>query len=90
MQGNDVFKFYFNKNGAFPDKDRERYGIRDNGSIVCGTKPYSNIQYCYPVASAYWVINFANIDYLKTIDSNGIDCQCSKTKLSINGNHTCK
>ena len=37
--------------------------------------------------AAAWIINFGNMDYLKTTD--GTTCP-NGTKLTVGGNHSCK
>ena len=43
---------------------------------------------CYDMDdAAAWIINFDNMDYLKT--SDGTTCP-NRTKLTVGGNHSCK
>ena len=78
-QGYDVFKFYANhEKGVYV------------GNIFEGSKYPSRLDgdsYYYFTTAAAWVINFDNMDYLKTPD--GTTCPDGKTKLSSDGNHSC-
>ncbi len=75
-QGYDVFKFYVNhENGVYLDKYNNTYVSKYSG-------------YFSDYLAAYWVVNFGNMDYLKT--SDGTTCPNSSIKLTFDGNHSCK
>ncbi len=76
--GKDTFSFYYNKiNGVYVD------------NIMKNSNSYVNKgSYGYNASSAAaWIINFGNMDYLKTTD--GTTCP-NNTKLTVGGNHSCK
>lgn len=50
-------------------------------------KSNPNNYYYVDKDAAAWIINFGNMDYLKT--SDGTTCP-NNTKLTSGGNHTCK
>ena len=80
-QGKDVFKFFYNK---------ER-GIYVDDWIMANESHYvdlSNDDYIIDMKATAWIINFGNMDYLKT--SDGTTCPDGKTKLTSGGNHSCK
>ena len=74
-EGKDVFTFLYGKN-----KDVYVGDYSGNAYVSCDNK------YCHPLTAASWVINFDNMDYLKT--SNGTNCP-NGTKLTFGGNHSC-
>ena len=73
VEGKDVFQFCYDKNGL----------IHYNYSV---TKASSGA--FYPQESAYWIIDFDNMDYLKT--SDGKTCPDGKTILDRVSNISCK
>ena len=77
VEGKDVFSFYFDKNGLIHDNYSGNWYVDtiDDGIF-------------HPTNSAYWIIDFDNMDYLKT--SDGTTCPDGKTKLTLGGNHSCK
>ena len=77
--GKDVFKFFWNKNGLRLGKD----GIIDEG-VSC-----EDSKYCFPGDSAYWIIKYGNMDYLKA-GTDGKTCPDGKTILDGTTNTTCK
>ena len=75
--GYDNFYFKFNKYGLVS------YNYPNNKTIW-----YSSSSNFYsPLDSFVWIINFDNMDYLKTTD--GTTCPDGK-KLTFGGNHSCK
>ncbi len=77
QQGKDVFEFFYDNNGIYA-KD-----------IMSNTSMYvHNYDYFDGAEAAAWIINFDNMDYLKT--SDGTTCPDGKTKLTSGGNHSCK
>ena len=78
--GYDVFKFYVNH-----DKGVHVEDIMSNTSSY--VDKYSDGSFSNTSAAA-WIINFDNMDYLKT--SDGTTCPDGKTKLTSGGNHSCK
>ena len=79
--GRDVFKFYYENNkGVYVTNAKENHW-GSNYSYVA----LSNNNYLAGDA-AWWVINFDNMDYLKT--SDGTSCK-NGTKLTFDGNHSC-
>ena len=79
-QGYDVFSF---------DVDHEN-GVH----VVTPTSDSSYVTYdsrekfFYDKSATAWIINFGNMDYLKT--SDGTSCPNSSIKLTFGGNHSCK
>ncbi|MBR1942209.1 type II secretion system protein [bacterium] len=82
-----------NKGPNIAGKDVFQFGLSTNGIVVINytnsakyvTKNSDN----YNVEEATsWVINFGNMDYLKT--SDGTTCPDGKTKLTFGGNTSCK
>ena len=90
--GYDVFSFGADKNGVFTynfDGDNFDFSLgqdvlSDNSLYV--KKRYNT--YFNPSNAMWWIINFDNMDYLKT--SDGTTCPDGKTKLTVGGNHSCK
>jgi len=78
-QGYDVFKFYYDNNGVYT------YDIMSNSAEYVHKD--DNIQYYFSNSATAWIINFGNMDYLKTTD--GTTCP-NGTKLTVGGNHSCK
>ncbi len=77
--GIDVFQLFFTKDGGRNysySTNESFYVYRDNNGSF------------YPSYAADWILNFDNMDYLKTTD--GTTCPDGKTKLTWGGNHSCK
>ena len=79
-QGYDVFEFDVNH-----DKGVHVADIMSNTSKYVR---HDRDGYFYDSEAAAWIINFDNMDYLKT--SDGTTCPDGKTKLTSGGNHSCK
>ena len=62
----------------------DRYSVRVNGPDDY-VKPYGSVWNCETAAG--WVVDYDNMDYLKT--SDGTTCP-NGTKLTVGGNHSCK
>ena len=82
-----------NKGPNIAGKDVFEFGINDNG-IITMTLNGKDTKYVEKSGSGYaanqaasWIINFGNMDYLKTTD--GTTCP-DGTKLTFGGNHSCK
>ena len=73
--GYDVFYFYV-------DHENGVYVRRVNNNV------YKDTTYFNDADAAYWIINFGNMDYLKT--SDGTSCPNSSIKLTFDGSHSCK
>jgi len=84
-QGNDIFKFLVNhEKGVYVEdimSNSSYYVTGDTGSCTVSNKCFRDI------AAAAWIINFDNMDYLKTTD--GTTCP-NGTNLTVGGNHSCK
>ena len=79
--GKDSFVFFISQNdGIYIDN----YVMSDSKHYVRESLP----DYINPRDAAAWIINFDNMDYLKT--SDGTTCPDGKTKLTSGGNHSCK
>ena len=76
--GKDSFMFYISQND----------GIHVGNDIDSKHHVYMNGDVISAFDSAAWIINFDNMDYLKT--SDGTTCPDGKTKLTWGGNHSCK
>ncbi len=82
-QGNDVFEFFVNKEkGVYAQEMSNSDYVGRGGSCNTSEKCFS------PIRAAGWILNFDNMDYLKTTD--GTTCPDGKTKLTFGGNHSCK
>jgi len=95
-QGSDVFKFLYDANkGVYVNDD-----LLSNTSGYVTNEYYSDSKINMPFSSEVnscemlraldataWIINFDNMDYLKTTD--GTTCP-NGTKLTVGGNHSCK
>ena len=79
-QGYDVFKFYANH-------EKGVYAGNIFGGSIKYPYRFAGDSYYYFATAAAWVINFDNMDYLKTPD--GTTCPDGKTKLSSDSNHSC-
>ena len=79
-EGKDVFKFFWDKNGLLLKKDFA-YNVE---SVSC-----KDSKYCFPGDSAYWIIKYGNMDYLKA-GTDGKTCPDGKTILDGTTNTTCK
>ncbi len=82
-----------NKGPNIAGKDVFEFGINDNG-IITMTLNGKDTKYVEKSGSGYaahqaasWIINFGNMDYLKTTD--GTTCP-DGTNLTFGGNHSCK
>ena len=79
-QGYDVFEFFVNHDKGVHVEDimsnTSKYVTHDDHGYFCDFE------------AAAWIINFDNMDYLKT--SDGTTCPDGKTKLTSGGNHSCK
>ena len=83
-RGYDVFTFYVNQEkGVFVGHNIDGDQMSDSAYVYRGANGYFYSDY-----AAAWIINFDNMDYLKT--SDGTTCPDGKTKLTFGGNHTCK
>ena len=84
-QGNDVFAFFVNHEKGVYVSDivsNSSYYVSDaSGGCYVENKCYDGFD------ATAWIINFANMDYLKT--SDGTTCP-NGTKLTVGGNHSCK
>ena len=80
--GYDVFKFFFDKDGFFVSNIL----LEDNSNYVRRGSDHGR-EFWFLEDSTAWIINFGNMDYLKT--SDGTTCP-NNTKLTSGGNHTCK
>ena len=79
--GKDSFIFLVSQNdGIYIDN----YVMSDSKHYVRKYPP----DFIDPRDAAAWIINFDNMDYLKT--SDGTTCPDGKTKLTFGGNHSCK
>ncbi len=76
ITGKDTFTFHLNQNGI------SLWSFSDNSYVFKDEYGY------YGDQAATWIINFDNMDYLKTTD--GTTCPDGKTKLTFGGNHSCK
>ena len=93
-QGSDVFKFLYDANKGIYVNDllsnTSGYVTNDYSSLSI-TGPFSDeVNSCSMLRAldaAAWIINFDNMDYLKT--SDGTTCP-NGTKLTVGGNHSCK
>ena len=67
----------------------EKEGVTVSG-IMRNPSEYvrKSSNYFYSGQATAWIINFGNMDYLKTTD--GTTCPDGKTKLTAGGNHSCK
>jgi len=83
-QGYDVFLFFVNHEKGVYVGAISRDSIGDNEYVYGGI----GSDYFQDDLAAAWIINFDNMDYLKT--SDGTTCPDGKTKLTFGGNHTCK
>ena len=65
-------------------------GVHVSNDLMSDSSRYNDFYdgYYDVLTSAEWVINFDNMDYLKTTD--GTTCPDGKTKLTSGGNHSCK
>lgn len=79
--GYDGFQFHFAH-----DKGVYVSDIMSNSSFYVTHHYGSNTNGFHPSFSAAWIINFDNMDYLKTKD--GTTCP-NGTKLTVGGNHSC-
>ncbi len=85
-QGNDVFRFFVNhEKGVYVEdilSNSSKYvGVATGGFCSSSNKCFSDEE------ATAWVVNFDNMDYLKTTD--GTTCP-NNTKLTVGGNHSCK
>ena len=80
--GFDIFEFQYGKDKGVHVEDIDRLFLGDNSYVEYN----DNIGGTASIATC-WVINFGNMDYLKTTD--GTTCP-DGTKLTFGGNHSCK
>ena len=81
-QGYDIFRFYIShKDGVYVEKYADSAYVQIKEFSNGNGKGFSEC------AAAAWIINFDNMDYLKTTD--GTTCP-NGTKLTFGGNHSCK
>ena len=84
-QGTDVFSFLVNHEKGVNVADISCIVSINDGT---GGSDCKTANKCFAgVCAAAWIINFDNMDYLKT--SDGTTCP-NGTKLTVNGNHSCK
>ncbi len=75
IAGKDVFEFNMSNNGISASIYSDSTHVNKDGNTYSARR------------AASWVINFDNMDYLKTTD--GTTCP-DGTKLTFGGNHSCK
>ena len=96
-------KAYFGVDIDGPNKGKNKGGYdtfcfycKSKGGIIVYEDMMSNSSSYVPkmdngfqaISAAVWIVNFDNMDYLKTTD--GTTCPDGKTKLTFGGNHSCK
>ena len=86
IEGKDVFKVCYDTNGLNTVDPPCKNGT--SASPDAHVYIYSGDNYFNIFDATYWIINFDNMDYLKTTD--GTTCPDGKTKLTFGGNHSCK